>query len=347
MSALTPGHPTSYRVRDTSIATNLVLAPMEGVTDVAFRRALRTVGGTGLVYSEFIASKGIARGDRNVWEVAAFDPEEVPIALQIYGREPELMAEAAHLLEAHGATILDINMGCPAKKVVCHSGGSSLMREPELALAIVRAVRRAVSIPLTVKMRTGFSPDQRNAPELARRFEGEGVDALTVHWRTRDDGYGGTRDVRAIAETVAAVSIPVLGNGDVIDIASADAMFRETGCAGVMIGRGALRNPWCFREIGAWLRGEVFSAPTAVEQLAFIETYVEALLAMFNPARGTEEGGRRRALGKLKQLIKLMAETLPDGDSATNVDGRTWRDVVLREVELEAALAALRTWLGC
>jgi tRNA-dihydrouridine synthase B len=346
MSVATPGHPTSYRVRDTLIAPNLVLAPMEGITDVAFRRALRTVGGTGLVYSEFIASKGIARGDRNVWEVATFDPDEVPIALQIYGREPALMAEAAHLLEAHGATFLDINMGCPAKKVVCHSGGSSLMREPDVALEIVRAVRRAVSIPLTVKMRTGFSPEQRNAPELARRFEGEGVDALTVHWRTREDGYGGTRDVRAIAETVAAVSIPVLGNGDVIDIASADAMFRETGCAGVMIGRGALRNPWCFREIGAWLRGDPFIPPTPEQQLAFVESYVVSLLALFNPARGTEEGGRRRALGKLKQLIKLMAETLPDGEVGTSPDGRPWRDVVLRENELDPALDAVRSWLS-
>lgn len=353
MSAITPGHPTSYRVRDVTIAPNLVLAPMEGITDVAFRRALRTVGGTGLVYSEFIASKGIARGDRNVWEVAAFDPEEVPIALQIYGREPELMAEAARLLEAHGATFLDINMGCPAKKVVCHSGGSSLMREPAQAIEIVRAVRKAVSIPLTVKMRTGFSPDRRNAPELARQFEAEGVDALTVHWRTREDGYGGTRDVRAVAETVAAVTIPVLGNGDVIDIASADAMFRETGCAGVMIGRGALRNPWCFREIGAWLRGEPYEPPSSEAQLAFIEAYVAELLKLFSPARGTEDGSRRRALGKLKQLIKLMAETLPEAEThpeagarEASPDGRPWRDVVLRLSELEPALDAVRAWLA-
>lgn len=326
--------PTSYRVRDLEIRPALVLAPMEGVTDLPFRRTLRealheTDGvQPGLVYSEFLASKGIARGDRRVWEVAAFDPDELPIALQIYGREPDLMAEAARLLEAKGASIIDINMGCPARKVVCHSGGSALMREPELAIAVVRAVRAAISIPLTVKMRSGFGPDERNAPELARAFESEGVEALTVHWRTRADGYGGTRDVDTVAATVAAVKIPVLGNGDIVDVASARAMVAETGCAGVMVGRGALADPWCFDAIGAEMLGR---APVAVSLAArerLLQRYLHHLDSQFR-----HDG---RALGKLKQLFKLYAGSLPEGFAPG------LRDRVLRAATREEAEEQLR-----
>ena len=282
---------------------------MEGVTDLAFRRTIRDVcppdWRPGLVYSEFIASKGLARGDRNVWEIAAFDAEEQPIALQLYGREPDLMAEAAALLEAHGAAIVDINMGCPAKKVVCHSGGSALMREPDQALAIVRAVRRAIRIPLTVKMRTGFDPRTRNAPDLAERLEGEGVEALTIHWRTREDGYGGTRDVKAIAEAVRRVNIPVVANGDVVDVETAHAMFRETGCAGVMLGRGAMRNPFVFGELRAWLLGEPWTAPSLTQYREVFRRYAAHADELY--------GNPGRTLGKLKQLVKQLAEVLPGG----------------------------------
>jgi tRNA-dihydrouridine synthase B len=336
----THGLPTEYTVGPAGsahavrVAPNVVLAPMEGVTDLAFRRMLRDAAratdsvGPGLVYSEFIASKGIARSDRRVWEVASFDPDEQPIALQIYGREPALMAEAARLLEAHGAAIIDINMGCPAKKVVCHSGGSSLMREPSAALEIVRAVRKAIQIPLTVKMRTGFDARSKNAPDLAQAFESEGVDALTVHWRTREDGYGGVRAVEAIAESVSRVRIPVLGNGDVIDVQTASAMMRETGCHGVMIGRGAIRNPWVFAEIADWLAGRPLTAPTLAQQRHAITRYLHHADALY--------GSPERSLGKLKQLVKLFADVLPGGD--------VLRVAVLRSPTRAAADEQLSRW---
>ncbi len=327
--------PASYRVRDLEITPAVALAPMEGVTDLAFRRTLRgalsDVGGVqpGLVYSEFLASKGIARGDRRVWELAAIDPDERPIALQVYGRDPDLMAEAARLLEATGASSIDLHMGCPAKKVVCHSGGSALMREPELALAVVRAVRAAIRVPLTVKMRSGFGPDERNAPELARCFEAEGVDALTVHWRTRADGYGGTRDVTKVAETVAAVRIPVLGNGDVLDVATAEAMVAETGCAGIMIGRGALADPWCFDRLGAAMLGRTPAPVSRAQRGRLLFRYVEELDRL-------ERGSPERVLGKLKQLMKLYAGSLPE-----ELGPALRQEVLLAQTRAEA-LSAIR-----
>ena len=299
-----PRYPTSFRVRDIEVAPAVVLAPMEGVTDLAFRRLIRRIGGPGLTYTEFIASKGIAKGNRHAWRMAEFDPDERPIVLQIYGREPDLMAEAGRLLQDSGATIIDINMGCPSKKVCNHSGGSALMREPELAVAIVRAVRAAVTIPLTVKMRSGFDAENRNAPELAYQFQEEGAEAITIHWRTRADRYKGERAVDKIAETVQRVSIPVVGNGDVIDVATAKAMFDDTGCAGVMVGRGALRDPWCMQEIGAWMRGTSFTPPTPLERLDAIEFYLGQFKeTMRAPGGKTADNA---VLGKLKQMSKYF-----------------------------------------
>jgi len=277
---------------------------MEGVTDVAFRRLIRRIGGPGLTYTEFIASKGIAKGNRHAWRMAEFDPDERPIVLQIYGREPELMAEAGRLLQDAGASIIDINMGCPSKKVCNHSGGSALMREPKLAVDIVRAVRAAVTIPLTVKMRSGFDHDNRNAPELAWQFQEEGAEAITIHWRTRADRYSGERAIDKIAETVQKVSVPVVGNGDIIDIPTAKAMFDDTGCAGVMVGRGALKNPWSMLEIGSWLRGIPYTPPTALERLDAIEFYIMQFMSTMHAPDG--KFAETAVLGKLKQMSKYF-----------------------------------------
>lgn len=301
------GFPTSYRVRDVLIEPNVVLAPMEGVTDVVFRRMIRGLGGPGLTYTEFIASRGIVRGEERVWDMASFDPDERPVALQIYGNQPEMMAEAARRLEAEGATILDINMGCPAKKVCKNSGGSALMKNPELATEIVRAVRAAIDIPLTVKMRSGFDASCRNAPELARIFESEGAEGITIHWRTRADLYSGERAVDKIAEAVDAVSIPVIANGDIIDIPSAKAMFEDTGCAGLMVGRGAIRDPWCVKNIAAWLRGEPVVEPDASERERVLLMYYDKIEEHFGALAD------RRALGRMKMVIKHFAEPLPHG----------------------------------
>jgi nifR3 family TIM-barrel protein len=299
-------YPHTFRVRDIVVDPAVVLAPMEGVTDLAFRRLIRRIGGPGLTYTEFIASKGIAKGSRHAWRMAEFDPDERPIVLQIYGREPDLMAEAGRLLQDAGASIIDINMGCPSKKVCNHSGGSALMREPELAVEIVRAVRAAVTVPLTVKMRSGFDQENRNAPELAWRFQEEGAEAITIHWRTRSDRYMGTRAVDKIAETVDKVSIPVVGNGDVQDIPSAKAMFDDTGCAGVMVGRGALKNPWSLLEIGSWLKGVPYRPPTPLERLDAVEFYIAEFEKTMRSPDGKYAGNA--VLGKLKQMSKYFIE---------------------------------------
>ena len=298
------GYPVDYWVRDVHIHPNVVLAPMEGVTDLVFRRLLRQVGGAGLTYTEFLASKQILFKKGRAWDMAQFDPEEHPVALQIYGNEPEAMAEAARILEGEGATILDINMGCPSKTVCKRSAGSALMRHPELATEIVRAVRRAIDIPLTVKMRSGFDASCRNAPELARRFVDEGAEGITIHWRTREDRYGGQRAVDKIAEAVDAVDVPVIANGDVIDIDSARQMFDDTGCAGVMIGRGAIRNPWALLRVGQWLRGEPVTEACAAERERVLLMYYDNIYEFFDEKD-------RAALGRMKMVTKYFIEELP------------------------------------
>ncbi len=300
-----PPDRSSYAVGGVVLSPPVVLAPMEGVTDLVFRRMIRALGGPGLTYTEFFQSRAVRDSGGKVLGAAHFDPDERPIAVQIFGRDPQVMAQAARVVQDMGATIVDINMGCPSKKVCANSGGSALMRDPALAVEIVRQVRRAIEVPLTVKMRAGFDHANRNAPQLARRFEQEGVDALTVHWRTRADGYAGERDVTTIAQVVAAVNIPVLGNGDIIDVASAHAMFSETGCAGVMIGRGAVRDPWLALRLSCWLRGEPQPVVLARERERVLCLYYEKIREAF----GTD----RAALNRLKMVVRQLAEPLPHG----------------------------------
>lgn len=306
MAAITPGFPSSYAIRELEIRPSVVLAPMEGVTDLPFRRVIRRASRPGLTYCEFIASKALVEGGDRVWRNATFDADERPIALQIFGRDPELMAEAARLLEAHGASVIDLNMGCPAKRVCANSGGSSLMKEPDLAARIVAAVRAAIRVPLTVKMRSGFDHAQRNAPELAWRCQEEGADAITIHWRTRADRYQGERAVDRIAAAVARLRIPVVGNGDIVDLASARAMFADTGCSGVMVGRGAMRNPWLIRQIGDWLEGREPFVPSRDEQRRALVHYFDEIEAAFTSDKG--------ALGRFKMFANLFCEELPGGD---------------------------------
>lgn len=297
------GLPIAYTVRELRIEPAVVLAPMEGVTDLPFRRLVRRLGGPGLTCTEFVASTALRHGRGQMWQTARIDPDEHPVSVQLYGKDPATMAEAARIVEATGADICDINMGCPSKKVCRNSGGSGLMKEPELAAAIVRAVRAATSLPLTVKMRSGFDAARRNAPEIARICEAEGANALTIHWRTREDRYGGQRQVDKIAEAVQAVDIPVLGNGDVVDVASAEAMLRDTGCAGVMVGRAAMRDPWVCGRIATWLQGGTPRQPTPEERLAALLDYFDAMEAHC--------GRPKAALGRMKMVSKRVLGGLP------------------------------------
>ncbi len=297
-------HPQRFLVRDVAIDPAVALAPMEGVTDLAFRRLIRGIGGPGLTYTEFIPSREAALCKTLP---VRFDPDERPIALQIFGRDPALMATAAERLEDQGASIIDINMGCPSKKVCANSGGSALMKEPDHAIAIVRAVVAAVkNVPVTVKMRSGFDASCRNAPELAWRCQEEGAQTVTIHWRTRADLYKGVRNIDKIAEAVDRLSIPVIGNGDIFTVEDAARMFDETGCAGVMVGRGAIRNPWLPRQIAQFLRGEPVREPTMQERHQAVLAYFDHLAEAYPEHRGLN--------GRKKMFVRHTCQALDDGD---------------------------------
>ncbi len=225
---------------------DLRLAPMAAVTNAPFRLVARECG-AGRLTSEEIDARGLVEGSARTAELASFRPEEHPIALQLLGADPDVLAEAARRLEATGADAVDLNMGCPVAKIVAKGQGSALMRDPLGAAVVFRTMRKAIGIDFTIKIRGGWDDHTVNAVEIARIAEGEGVDAITVHPRTRSQQYSGRAPWEIIASVVDAVAIPVIGNGDVRSLADARAMVEATGCAAVMIGRGALGAPWIFR----------------------------------------------------------------------------------------------------
>ena len=294
---------------------------MEGITNIIFRRLIRQIGGTGLTCTEFIPSSALSNKGKKVLRLAEFDHEERPISIQIYGKDPTEMADSARILQDLGANIVDINMGCPSKQVCANSGGSALMRDPELAINIVKAVRSAIEIPMTVKMRSGFDHANKNAPELAYMCQEEGAEAIAVHWRTRDDKYGGNQEWDTIAEVKRRLSVPVIGNGDVIDVPSAMRMFEQTECDGVMVGRGSLKNPWCMLEIASHLTGLPFTHPTPEDKrdllLLFLNTYYERIQR------------EKSALGKFKQIAKYFLDALPNA--------KEFRRELLRSQRIEDA----------
>lgn len=251
----------------------LFLGPMAGYTDFAMRTVCREMGAEGLV-TEMVSAKAVVFGDRKTIPLARVSAEECPCAVQLFGHEPEVLAEAARIVAAGvgggvAPTMIDLNMGCPVHKIVSGGDGSALMRDPALAERIVRAVRDAVEIPVTVKIRLGWDDAHRNAPEVARAAESGGADAVFVHGRTRTQFYAGTADYRGIGEVVRAVSLPVIGNGDVRDAEGGARLLRESGCAGIMVGRGAVGNPFLFRTLAALLSGQPLPPPpTAAEKYA-------------------------------------------------------------------------------
>lgn len=251
----------------------LFLGPMAGYTDFAMRTVCREMGAEGLV-TEMVSAKAVVFGDRKTIPLARVSAEECPCAVQLFGHEPEVLAEAARIVAAGvgggvAPAMIDLNMGCPVHKIVSGGDGSALMRDPALAERIVRAVRDAVKIPVTVKIRLGWDDAHRNAPEVARAAESGGADAVFVHGRTRTQFYAGTADYRGIGEVVRAVSLPVIGNGDVRDAEGGARLLRESGCAGIMVGRGAVGNPFLFRTLAALLSGQPLPPPpTAAEKYA-------------------------------------------------------------------------------
>lgn len=292
------------RLGELPIDPPLLLAPMAGVTDRDFRLILRRIGGIGLVAVEFVSSKAWLQGDREALRRLHFVEEERPIAVQIYGSDPETMAAAAAAVEEIGADVCDINMGCPANKILKGCSGAALMGDLPLARRIVAAVRRATTLPMTVKFRLGLDDRRRNFVELGRICEGEGAQGVTVHARTARQMFRGEAAWPEIARLVDAVEIPVIGNGDVREPPDALSLMRATGCAGVMIGRGATRDPWIFARTAARLAGDEVPEPTLDDRRLLILDHFRTLVD-----REPED----RALHKLRTFTGWYGLGLPEG----------------------------------
>ncbi|HEX6217830.1 MAG TPA: tRNA dihydrouridine synthase DusB [Sphingomicrobium sp.] len=268
------------------IAAPVILAPMTGVTDLPFRRVVKRYG-AGLTVGEMIASQAMVRETRQAMQKALWDPSEQPVSLQLAGCEPAVMAEAARLNEQRGAAIIDINMGCPVKKVVNGEAGSALMRDLPLAAKLIDATVKAVKIPVTLKMRMGWDHSNLNAPDLARIAEDLGVQMITVHGRTRCQMYKGSADWSFIRKVKEATSLPVIANGDICSLADAREALRQSGADGVMIGRGAYGKPWLLAQAMADLTdGGVRPDPSLDEQLDVILGQYQDMLSLYGTHTG-------------------------------------------------------------
>ncbi|HUO86591.1 MAG TPA: tRNA dihydrouridine synthase DusB [Thermoanaerobaculia bacterium] len=292
------------RLGPLSVDPPLFLAPMAGVTDRDFRLIVRRIGGVGVVAMEFVSSRMLLEGDRRLEPVMHFCEEERPLAIQVYGGDAATMAEAARIVEAVGADIVDVNMGCPANKVLRGCAGAALMGDLALARDVVCQVVGAVSIPVTVKFRLGLDERRLRHLELGRICQGEGAAAVALHGRTARQMFSGRADWSEIARLKEALSIPVIGNGDVATADDALAMLAETGCDGVMIGRGATRNPWIFRQIAARRSGGRIPEPTLDDRRRLILDHFSTVI---------ERGPEVHALHKLRAFTNQYSRGLPEG----------------------------------
>lgn len=294
----------AFKIRNIEINPPLILSPMAGVTDVSFRRLLKRCGGVGLTVSEFISVEGLTRSNPKSKRQMRFYAEERPFAAQIFGGQPERMRMAAEMAEEVGADILDVNCGCPAPKVVKHGGGSGLLKDHERLETILKEIKKAITIPLTIKIRAGFYDLTINAVETAKLAEACGVEHIALHGRTKEQGYRGLANWDLVKQVKEAVKVPVSGSGDVATMEGAFARFRETGCDGVLIGRGAMTNPWIFRQIEDASQGcEPFQPSLADKR--------EILLEYFDMLR--EDMPATPAINRMKQLAGQFTRGLQGG----------------------------------
>ena len=293
-----------FKIRDIEINPPLILSPMAGVTDFTFRRLIKRRGGVGLVVSEFISVEGLTRHNPKSKRQMRFDEEERPYAVQIFGGKADRMAMGAEMAQEIGADILDVNCGCPAPKVVKNGGGSGLLRDlPNLEI-ILKEIKKTITIPLTLKLRTGYSDASINVVEAAKMAEQCGVEHIQVHGRTREQGYKGLANWDLIKQVKEAVSIPVSGNGDITTIEYGMKKWRETGTDGILIGRGAMQNPWIFRQFQDVIEGREPYQPDLTEKKS-------VLLEFFSMCR--EEMPEIVSLGKMKQLAGQFTKGLVGG----------------------------------
>lgn len=328
-----------FKIRGVTIDPPLILSPMAGVTDVAFRCLLKRRGGIGLTVSEFISVEGLTRNNPKSKRQMRFYEYERPFAVQIFGAQVERMRMAAEMAEDVGADILDINCGCPAPKVVKNGGGSGLLRDFSLLETILREVKKAISIPLTIKIRAGYHDSNINAIETAKLAEDCGVEHIALHGRTREQGYKGRANWDLVRRIKEVVKVPVSGSGDVISVEDCFARWRETKCDGVLIGRGAMANPWIFRQIEDELHGRARFEPTMDNKKSLLLEYFDLLRA---------DMPELAALGRMKQLAGQFTRGLPGGARfrTTIYHSHDVNQILDRIEEYFACIAEGKTYLG-